>query len=71
MKKHSIGPLVLASVLALGLLHGCANDPQNLTPASQNNAPTYGSPKAENFPAGSRDWWEAMVREGRAGSSRD
>ena len=28
---------------------------------------TYGSPKAENFPTGSMEWWEAMQREGRTG----
>jgi len=78
MKIHSVRPLVLVSAMALGLLHGCAGDPANLAPtaenktqASDNKAFTYGSPKAENFPAGTRDWWEAMVREGRTGISKN
>ena len=70
MKIHSVGPLVLASAMALGLLHGCVADPGNLTQASANKAFTYGSPKAENFPSGSREWWQAMEREGRTGGNK-
>ena len=31
---------------------------------------TYGNPKAEFYPIGSRDWWSAMEREGRTGRPR-
>jgi hypothetical protein len=31
---------------------------------------TYGNPKAEAYPTGTSDWWNAMEREGRTGNPR-
>lgn len=31
---------------------------------------TYGNPKAEAYPTGTREWWNAMEREGRTGNPR-
>jgi hypothetical protein len=31
----------------------------------------YGAPKAEFYPMGSAEWWQAMEREGRTGNTRD
>jgi hypothetical protein len=32
---------------------------------------TYGSPKADSYPAGSAEWWKAMEHEGRTGITRN
>jgi hypothetical protein len=76
MQKYHVGPAVLASVMAFGLLDGCAANSGSLTQTSESKTPvlaekafTYGSPKAEMFPTGSKEWWETMRREGRAGAS--